>query len=378
MKITHIISSLESNQGGPPNAVLNMAEQQGKLGNKVNIISQFKNLKYKKRIKLKGIKIIRGEFLFKKHYIPNFNFIFKIYKILKDTDIVHLHGVWNGVISISLLMCRFMKKKTVLTPHGSLDYFNIKNRFYFKKFYYYLFEKYNLKSVDAYHFLTKNELRCSSWVDSIIKKKNLIQSNGIDIKYLKNTKINKNIPTKKNTINITFLGRLNKIKNIQIQIKLLSKLSKKNKNYILNIIGPDDGELLKLKNLSKKLNLEKKVFFQKPIYTEERFSWLKNSDIVLLTSFYECNSVLAIETMSLGGVLLCTNNCNLSDAANFGAVKSTSNNLQNLVKSVKYLNNSKNSKNIRKKALKYALKYLDIKLNTKKILNLYKEVIKIN
>ena len=79
------------------------------------------------------------------------------------------------------------------------------------------------------------------------KKKKLIQSNGIDIKYLKNIKINKKIPTNKNKINITYMGRLNKIKNIQIQIKLLFKLLTKDKNYVLNIIGPDDGELLKLK-----------------------------------------------------------------------------------------------------------------------------------
>tara|TARA_B100001123_G_scaffold437614_2_gene570286 strand:+ start:134 stop:949 length:816 start_codon:yes stop_codon:yes gene_type:complete len=271
-----------------------------------------------------------------------------------------------------------MKKKTILTPHGSLDSFNIKNRFYFKKFYYYLFEKYNLEYVHAYHFLTKKEFSNSCWINTVTKKKKLIQSNGIDIRYLNNIKINKKIPNNKNKINITYLGRLNKIKNIQIQIKLLFKLLIKDKNYVLNIIGPDDGELVKLKNLSKKLNLEDKVNFKKPIYGEQRFSWIKNSNIVLLTSFYECNSILAIETIALGGVLLCTNSCNLSDAAKFGAVKSSKNNLQNLIKSVKYLNNNKNSRNLREKALKYALKYLDIKINTKEILNLYKEVIKIN
>ena len=42
---------------------------------------------------------------------------------------------------------------------------------------------------------------------------------------------------------------------------------------------------------------------------------------MILTSFYECNSVLAIETMSLGGVLLCTSNCNLTHAGKLGAVK---------------------------------------------------------
>ncbi len=376
MNITHIISSLDSNQGGPPNAVLSLAQHQCKLGNEVRIVSQFTKFKNLPKNKPKGLKIIRGEFLFKKHYIPNFIFALNIFKALKDSDIVHLHGIWNGVISVSLLLCRLLKKKTILTPHGSLDYFNVKNKLYFKKLYYYLIERYNLEYVFAYHFLTKKEFRSSAWVNSIKNKRILIQSNGIDLNYLKKIRINKNLPNNKDKINLTFLGRLNKIKNIQIQIKLLSKLLKNNKNYILNIIGPDDGELLKLKKLAKKLKIENNINFKNPIYNEKRYSWLKNSDIVLLTSFYECNSILAIETISLGGVLLCTKNCNLLDAARFGAVKSSNNNLQNLIKSVKYLDNNNNSRNLRKKALKYSVKYLDIKLNTKRILNLYKEVIK--
>ena len=57
----------------------------------------------------------------------------------------------------------------------------------------------------------------------------------------------------------------------------------------------------------------------------------KNSDIIILTSLYECNSMLAIETMSLGGVLLCTTNCNLTHAGRNGAVKVSDYKLQNLI-----------------------------------------------
>ena len=82
---------------------------------------------------------------------------------------------------------------------------------------------------------------------------------------------------------------------------------------------------------------------------------------------------MAIETIAWG-VLLCTNSCNLSDAAEFGAVNSK-NNLQNLIKSVNYLNNNKNSRNLREKALKY-FKIFRYKNKYKEILNLYKEVVK--
>ena len=38
MKIGHIVSSLESSQGGPPNVVYSLAEVQKKLGHKVSIV----------------------------------------------------------------------------------------------------------------------------------------------------------------------------------------------------------------------------------------------------------------------------------------------------------------------------------------------------
>ena len=113
MKITHIVSSLDSKQGGPPNVVLNLADTQKKRGHKVNIVSQFKNLKYNNFKNLNYINLIKGSFLFKKYYIPNFDYIKKIYKEIKNSEIIHIHGVWNGVVSISLLISRFLKKKVI-------------------------------------------------------------------------------------------------------------------------------------------------------------------------------------------------------------------------------------------------------------------------
>ena len=84
--------------------------------------------------------------------------------------------------------------------------------------------------------------------------------------------------------------------------------------------------------------------------------------------------MLAIETMSLGGVLLCTTNCNLTHAGRNGAVKVSDYKLQNLIESVDYLREKKNSNLIRKKALKYAQKNLDIEINIKKILKFYKKI----
>jgi len=374
MKITHIVSSLDTRQGGPPNVVLNLANSQKKIGHNVNIVSQFKNLKYNNFKNLSYINLIKGSFLFKKHYIPNFDFIKKIYNGIKNSEIIHIHGVWNGVVSISFLISRFLQKKIILTPHGSLDSYNVKNKYILKKIYFYLIERFNLKYVKGFHFLNLNEYKNSRWINILKNKKILIQSNGINQKFINNLKLKKQKNFSKK-VNITYLGRLNKIKNIDLQINLINYLKKRNKVYYLNIYGPNDGELHKIKKKINNLKLNKQIFLRKPVYGLKKYSILKNADIVILTSKYECNSILAIEVMSVGGLLLCTENCNLSHPAKYGAVKVSNHKIQNLVKSLDYLTINENSKMIRKNALKYAKKNLDIEINIKNILKFYKQII---
>ena len=77
MKIVHIISSLDSSQGGPPNVVLNFAEFQKSKGHNVSVVSQFSKINYKdfKNIEDNLVKI---KFLFE-NTIFKFIFIKKIY-----------------------------------------------------------------------------------------------------------------------------------------------------------------------------------------------------------------------------------------------------------------------------------------------------------
>ena len=50
MKILHIVSSLESSQGGPPNVIYSLAEVQKKLGHKVRIAGFVNESLNKKKI----------------------------------------------------------------------------------------------------------------------------------------------------------------------------------------------------------------------------------------------------------------------------------------------------------------------------------------
>ncbi len=90
------------------------------------------------------------------------------------------------------------------------------------------------------------------------------------------------------------IGRLVKIKNIELQIKSIKNLISKYNNIELHIVG-DGEERQNLKKLVKNLNLENCVKFFGYQETLEKF--YNNSDAFLLTSNYEGWGLVIIEAL---------------------------------------------------------------------------------
>tara|TARA_B100000886_G_C20398222_1_gene481387 strand:- start:1190 stop:1636 length:447 start_codon:yes stop_codon:yes gene_type:complete len=82
-------------------------------------------------------------------------------------------------------------------------------------------------------------------------------------------------------------------------------LSEKYSEFELVIIGEGEDEL-KLKNLSKKLNIEKKIHFLG--YQENVFKYLKNAECFILTSLWEDPGFVIVEA-ALSNVPIISSDC---------------------------------------------------------------------
>ena len=60
-------------------------------------------------------------------------FIFKVTRLLKNYDFVHIHGIWAPIQIISILYCCIFRIRFVLHPHGMLLDEAISSGGYFKK-----------------------------------------------------------------------------------------------------------------------------------------------------------------------------------------------------------------------------------------------------
>ena len=86
---------------------------------------------------------------------------------------------------------------------------------------------------------------------------------------------------------ILFLGRIHKIKGIDILVKAFANIVEKLNDVRLVVVGPDDGYLGELEALIKTLKIESKVLITGPLYGEDKLEAYVDADVYVLPSRYE-------------------------------------------------------------------------------------------
>lgn len=133
------------------------------------------------------------------------------------------------------------------------------------------------------------------------KKKVVIVENGVNF-----DKIQKIKPSKEKS-DLIFCGRLNEHKNVDVLIKSIAEIKKKN-SKIKCIITGDGPERKSLEKLAKDLKLEKNVSFKGFIdKSEDVISLMKSSKVFVLPSTREGFGISVIEAMSCGLPVITTN-----------------------------------------------------------------------
>ena len=211
--------------------------------------------------------------------------IYKLYKFLKyknEKDIFVIHLISS--IPLILLIIFNFKCKFILRISG-YPKLNFLRGF--------LWKKSNKKlsaiicpTLDTHDFLIKKNIfdkrKCFVVKDPIIDVSSLTN--------LKNEKLDENLINKKYILNI---GRLVKQKNQFFLINVFKKILQFNSDLILVILG--EGELEnELKNLAKKLNIEKKILFLG--HVDNVFKYLKNAKYFVLTSKWEDPGFVLLES----------------------------------------------------------------------------------
>lgn len=318
MRILQVIPYFTPKRGGDVNVVYNLSKQLVSRGHEVTVITtdfEFDEgyAKSLARVRIIPFKVIVriGLFLIS----PSMKKWLK--KEIKNYNLIHLHNLQSYQNNVVYHYAREYGIPCVLQAHGLAP--RIMERSVLKKLYNWVWGYSILKDASKVIALTKTEVKEYKEM-GVAENKVEIVPNGIDLSEYDNLpkkgEFREQYGIREDEKMILYLGRIHKIKGIDLLVKAFADLVKELKDVKLVIVGPDDGFLQTLKKQIEDLKINDKILFTGPLYGKDKVKAYVDADVYVLPSVYEIFSVAVLEACACGTPVIVTNRCGIVNFVN--------------------------------------------------------------
>jgi len=310
MKIAHLISNFPPYYGGMGNVCEAEVEELAKLGHEVVVFTPGNPQRDKKKRNLR-IKHIKPLFKWgNAAYVP------RIVKELDKFDIIHLHWPFLGGAEKFLLWYKKSKQKPKLVVQYHMDLIAPGLKGLIFKLNLFLFHRLLVKKADKILISSLDYLK-NSQISKYWEKhhdKFFISPFGVNQNKFFPEDKNERI-LKKHYLNfhdkiVLFVGGLDNahyFKGVDVLIKALKKLEKIDEIKLL-IVG--EGDLRKkYEKLTRKLDIDNKVFFAGRIENKDKSDYYNLADVFVLPSVTrsEAFGLVSVEAMACGKPIIISN-----------------------------------------------------------------------
>lgn len=203
----------------------------------------------------------------------------------KEINIVHIHGVWMYPQYISAKICVKKNIPFLLSTHGMYEPWLWKKGTLKKKLYYQLLIKNLFKKAELVHAITASEktnLFKYFKGSSIVQIPNLIDETQEDF-----------TPVSAPERYILFLGRITKVKGLDILLKAFATLN--NKSFKLLIAGKFSDYKKELEKMITDLNIENQIEFKGLVTGPEKQELIRNAFAMVTPSYSEVIGMVNLE-----------------------------------------------------------------------------------
>jgi glycosyltransferase involved in cell wall biosynthesis len=375
--------------GGPVRVAFQVSKELAKRGHEV-VVYTTDAKDWDSRLNTESVEIVDG---IKTHYMKNLTMIlvkksnlFITPKIIsrskneiKDFDIVHLHEYRTFQ---NIIIHHYAKKYNipyVLQAHGSLPRIMQKQSL---KWIYDEFFGYKLLK-DAAMVIALNKIELEQYRERFVPTEKIaIVPNGIDLSEFINMpykgEFKKKYSLNENDKIILYLGRIHRTKGIDILIKSFKEVIDSLDCVKLILVGPDDGYFNDVKDLIKKLALEKNIIITGPLYGKEKLEAYTDADIYVLPSRYETFPMSVLEAYACSKPVIASNVGGLKELILNGetGLLFESENIEQLANNIlSLINDREKSKKIGIKGKQFVYDNFSIERITDVLVNCYKKII---
>lgn len=330
--------------GGPSYSTYYLSKQLADIN--CNVIVATTNANGKERLKIetkrkhklsKNLEVIYYNETFIGRF--SFQFLFNVWKHIKDSDIVHTQPIFSTVSLISLFYSRIFNKPLILSTRGSLGKWSLVKGKTYKHLWIILFIKPFASRINFHATSVQEELDIKKFfprsnVFTVPNGVYLIEE-AIEIK--KGKKYLRQIVNREFKYAIICLSRLHKVKGLDILIEAFAKIKLQVKEAVLIIAGEDDGEKIKLLKIIEAQGLQNDVFIVPGIYDKEKDSFLAEGDLFALPSHHENFGMVYAEALAAGTPIVASIHTPWKDVEKFNCGKWVNNDAQSFAKAISQL-----------------------------------------
>lgn len=208
-------------------------------------------------------------------------------KEVSNSDILHLHGVFMHIQYLSSNLAQKNKHPYIVTPHGMLEPWLLKDKRLKKKIYFELILKKILSKSNVLHAITPLEKES---LFQLTKHKNIVE--------IPNFIYHESIPKFKkynpdNEEYLLFVGRIHPKKGLDILLESFSAME--NKKLKLKIVGNNNDYSIKLQKKCIDLGISNRVDFLGGVFSDKKYELFANSKAFIAPSYSEAIGMVNLE-----------------------------------------------------------------------------------
>ena len=218
-----------------------------------------------------------------------------------DWDLIHLHGLWNGLNHYGAVYARDRKIPYVVSPRGMLSPWALNHKWLRKKLALIAYQRKDLQLADCLH--ATSEAEASRFRELGLRPRSATIANGTTFPPLTEPKC-KPSRAKRQAL---FLSRIHPVKGLINLVRAWATVRPPDWECV--ICGPDEANhLAEVKQEILALNLEGTIRILPPASNDEKWKLFASSDLFILPSHSENFGIVIAEALACGVPVITTKN----------------------------------------------------------------------
>jgi glycosyltransferase involved in cell wall biosynthesis len=237
--------------------------------------------------------------------------------LVREVDGVHIHGLWEASTNVAAVTARKLGIPYIVSAHGMLEPWALRNHRLRKLFYSFLIESHNVRRAAGLHALSNAEAR--QFIRFGARTSIAVIPNGVDIPASTNESLFlDSFPHLRGKRILLFLSRLHPKKGVDLLLNAWTEISSNFPGAHLVLAGPDfDDTRAALEHMVAAKKLQSSVTFAGMLRDNLKWSAFASSECFVLPSHSEGLSVSILEAMGMGLPVIVTWPCNMPEVREF-------------------------------------------------------------